>query len=630
MSVFYSALCSFVALCAVSVAASAETSPEGDFFGELPEVLSVTRLYQPLSDTPGALSIIDREAIRRSGAREITELLRLVPGFVLHHMSSGARPVASYHASYSDISRHTQVMIDGRSVYSSLLLGSANNGLMGLVLEDIERIEILRGSNSAALGGNAFHGVINIITRHAGDVPGFMIGMNRGEGGVNDATARLGWGGDRAAYRLTVASRRDSGYAGLHDDKGVEQGHLRADWTPSARDELMLTAGFVRYDWGMQSALPAALARTESWSNGYANLRWIHQVTPTEELRFAAHVDSEHYENYYPRFRADGRGLRTELEAQHSFSLGPTVRFVWGGQYRREEVISPDLFHVAQRESFQVWRGFGNIEWKPHPRWIVNLGGLAERHSVAGAARAPRLMANFHIQPGHTLRLGGNESYRQPTLFESRADWRSGGVQQFLASGGARAERVSTSELGYLGDFRPLALIVDVRLFRESVRDLLIYSRPCADCPIDIVNRETALQRGWEMQLRWRPWPGTELWANHTELRLMPGELRPQDRHRAPARISSYAWFQHLPRAWELSLIHYEVGSRFVVRLSDMIPEYRQTDLRLGRRFMLGATRIEAALNVRALAGSRVDYVERNMPDFVIGRRAHVSLKIEY
>ena len=369
-------------LALVGEAARAAGPTEADYFSELPEVLTVTRLAQPLADTPGAVTIIDRETIRRSGAREITELLRLAPGFVLHHMSSGARPVASYHAGYSDILRHLQVMIDGRSVYSSLLVGTANNGLMGLVLEDIERIEILRGSNSASIGGNAFHGVVNIITRHAHDAQGGVVSMNLGEGGVADGLARFGWGDAQAAYRVTVASRRDSGYAGLHDDKRIEQGHFRADWRPTLQDEIMLTAGFARYEWGMQALLPAATPRTESWENGYLNLQWSRQLSATDALKFGAQIDTEEYENFYPRFRADGASRRTELEAQHTFAVGDAWRIVWGGQYRHEQVVSPDLFFADQKPDryHQPQRcaaaGMGNPIALGSPAWRRAVGKL--------------------------------------------------------------------------------------------------------------------------------------------------------------------------------------------------------------------------------------------------------------
>src|SRR5262245_56759880 len=89
-------------LCLVAGAADAaeagKTGSEDDYFGGRPVVLSVTRLAQSLADTPGAVTIIDRDMIRRSGAREVFDLLRFVPGFIVGHIGNGANPSANYHA----------------------------------------------------------------------------------------------------------------------------------------------------------------------------------------------------------------------------------------------------------------------------------------------------------------------------------------------------------------------------------------------------------------------------------------------------------------------------------------------------------------------------------------------------
>lgn len=97
---------------------AAEHVSEKDYFGELPVVLSVSRLAQPLNEVPGAVTVIDRELIRRSGAREVAELLRLVPGFLLTYRN-GANPLASYHAGMDVYGSRMQVYVDGRSLYSS-------------------------------------------------------------------------------------------------------------------------------------------------------------------------------------------------------------------------------------------------------------------------------------------------------------------------------------------------------------------------------------------------------------------------------------------------------------------------------------------------------------------------------
>lgn len=618
-------------LSAASLACAADLS-EQDYFAELPEVLTVTRLAQPLRDTPGAMTVIDHETIRRSGARDITELLRLAPGFIVNHMESGGRPVASYHADYDGIVRHLQVMVDGRSLYSSLLVGTASYAMMGLVLEDIERIEILRGSNSASHGANAFMGVVNIVTRHAMDSHGKTVAVNFGEGGVRDGMARIGWGDRTASYRLTVARQGDAGYVNLADDKAIEQGHFRADWRLSASDELMLTAGHTQYAWGLQDS-PTAEGRTESWHNNYLNLNWTRQLNATDAIKLSANFDTERYIDFFPFFRADGVSRRSELEVQHNFSAGTDWRFVWGGQYRREQVVSEDLFPHRPNQHFQIWRGFGNIEWRPHARWVLNVGGLVEDHSIVGTSTAPRFMVNFHALPGHTLRAGTTTAFKQPTLFELHADWRDGnGRARVLATGSARAERIDATEVGYFGEFRDWRLTADVRVFNEEVHSLLRYWRPPGATANDVVNLAGSTQHGWESQLRWRPRDGTEFWVNHTRLRLTPDAASPtpQDRYRAPRNISSIAWFQSLPYNLELSLIHYMLAERFVIRLSDRIPDFRQTDLRLARKFTLGATKAEAAIMVRAADGGGVDFVQRGQPAYEVDRRIHASLRLEF
>ena len=121
---------------------------------DMPMVLSATRLQQSFFDVPAAVTIIDRQMIEQSGVREIPELLRMVPGMVVGYDSSSSAFV-SYHGTSADMARRMQVLVDGRSIYHSLL---ASVDWIGLPLDlgDIERIEIIRGPNAASFGVNSF------------------------------------------------------------------------------------------------------------------------------------------------------------------------------------------------------------------------------------------------------------------------------------------------------------------------------------------------------------------------------------------------------------------------------------------------------------------------------------------
>ena len=149
---------------ALLLADDTHVSAQG-LFAELPIVLTAARLPQSAQDAPVATTIIDRELIEASGATEIPDLLRLVPGFLVDY-DSGHIQAVSYHMLDNRFVRQQQVLIDGRSVYSPLVGGIPWTELP-ITIDDIERIEVIRGANAATYGSNSFLGVINIITKEA-------------------------------------------------------------------------------------------------------------------------------------------------------------------------------------------------------------------------------------------------------------------------------------------------------------------------------------------------------------------------------------------------------------------------------------------------------------------------------
>lgn len=442
---------------------------EADYLADLPVVLSVSRLAQPLNETPGAVTVIDRDMIRRSGAREPSDLLRLVPGFLVGGFN-GANPVATYHGAFNLYGTHLQVFVDGRSVYSTYFLGDTHRGLMGVVLEDIERIEILRGSNSAAYGANAFLGVVNIVTRSAFDTRGGAVSVTAGERGIDDNMARVGFGNERASFRATMSRRADNGLDKLYDDKRVGQLHLRGDLRPGLRDEVLLLAGAMSNSWG--DGLPGNSGnaeRTARLDTSYAHGSWRRDLDRWGELKLSASWDEERYRDRwsyaealapltqaFPPFGTlvvlpvgayaataidfSGSARRLEVEAQHQFRPSDALRMVWGGAYRHEQVKSPPLYYLTDTTSSHQWRWFGNLEWRLHERLLVNAGGLWEKDSIVGSRWAPRLAGNFHLTHNHTLRAGITRAHRTPTLYEQRGDTRFFDTAPYLAGAEASAK----------------------------------------------------------------------------------------------------------------------------------------------------------------------------------------------
>lgn len=630
---------------------AAEVS-EQDYFNDLPVVLTVSRLTQPLNETPGAVTVIDRDKIRRSGARELADVLRLVPGYLVSGYN-GAHPGAAYHAPIDELGTRNLVLVDGRPVYSTFYLGDTHRGMMGVLLDDIERIEVLRGANSAAYGANAMFGVINVVTRHAEDTHGGGVSITGGSGGIKDNSARIGWGNDLANFRISAGRRQDNGYGNAYDNKIVSQLHFRGDLRPAADQELMLKLGASEISAG--DGFPGEVgnpARTTRYNDLYLQGQWRWQLSATDEIKLVASFDEETFRDAAPYapdpsviLDAGGRGRRANLEFQHQFGISPQLRAVWGGGYKYEEALAPALYATSDPVSVHEERFFGNLEWRPHARWLINAGGFWGRHSWTGNYFSPRLMANFHVDPDHTLRFGITESSRTPTMFELASDVRfypkslTGPfaafallgipVRTFAATGNVRPEALHVQEIGYLGNLRNWRLTIDVRAYIERMRDRIgtdKYTIPGYPLKVDdYVNRAGFDVQGFEYQLRWKPHADTEIWVNQNFL-----HLRWEDRtiKQPPTHDTTIALFQKLPFNLDLSLMFHSTGAMTWRGNSEWLPNIRRVDARLAYPFRLGATRAEAAVTVQAANGDYAEFLPS--ANFKFERRAFATLRFEY
>lgn len=267
---------------------------------QVPMVLTPARLRQPQSQVPASVTVIDRELIEASGAREIYQLLQLVPGMSAVKVD-GNVPTVSYHGTQSRDVRRMLVMIDGRSQYLPGLARVMWNDFP-IEIEDIERIEVTRGPAAAAYGANAFQGVINIITRHPQDVSGSSVAVRGGNNEVRDWRVSAADSKDGVSSRVTVASRHDAGYTEpfrgepRRDSKSVQTINLRSHIELSERDSLELMAG------GSQRTLELPTERSDfedftdftvlpenRSEEAFAQLRWNRQISERHQLKVQAY-----------------------------------------------------------------------------------------------------------------------------------------------------------------------------------------------------------------------------------------------------------------------------------------------------------------------------------------------------
>ena len=641
-------------------AGAADTLPmaEEGYLGDLPVVLSVTRLAQSLADTPGAVTVLDRDLIRRSGARTVSELLRFVPGFTVSGWN-GANAIANYHMRLDEYGARLQVFVDGRSVYSSLYLGDTHRGLAAVVMEDIERVEVLRGSNSAAYGANAYLGVINIVTRNSADTRGGMVSLNQGDSGISDQTARYGWGNDDASFRITASQRRDDGwkevraypayYANPTDNTTLKQLHFRGDLHLSPDDDLQLEAGAVSHTTDEGTAQFGNAPYTAKSDSAYLMARWNRQLTATQSINLSATFDDESIDSvknengraiglpYWVAVDQGGRSQRAQVEFSHTAKPFDSLRTVWGLTLRRESAESVPLFDSSRTYSQIQRRLFGNIEWRMSPQWLLNAGGLFEDNSEVGSNFAPRVMFNWQPMPENTFRIGATKATRTPSLFELYGNnpVRNPYTGQVLewevrASGNARPEEIYSQELGWLGDFRDYGLMVDLRVFKEQTRGLL---SPRGGDPNDYVNALDHEANGFEYQVQWRPVSGTRILFAQSQTHIDPDPKVPAAVINTPHNAYSVAWFQDLPQDWEMGLMYWHVSTMSWRGESSRLPAYGVGNVRLAKHFLLGATKAELALNVQSVGGDHYEFIPASRGNpiaTIVPRRAFATLRLEF
>lgn len=648
-----SLLLAFLGSTSVAIAQITDAVSEKDFFEDMPVVLSVSRLPQRLDETPGAVTVLDRDFIRRTGARDVADLLRLVPGFQTSTSFEPDAPQASYHGAFGNYSARIQVLVDGRSVYSTYFFGSVAPGLMSVALEDIERIEVLRGSNSAAYGARAMLGVINIVTRHTLDTLGMQAKVTGGENGVRDAQTALGWATDKASYRLSMDTRADDGLAGSFGHNFVRRANFRSDWRLSLTDDVQFRVGTMDIDSGRGFEGNVANPQHDRfYESSFAQLDWRRTLGADEDLALTLARTQETYRDSAPysllplgvngsiNLDVSGTTRNDSVTLQHTFRSGAGLRVVWGGEWRREQIASLPVYNTSTTLVTDFHRLFANAEWRMAPHLLLNVGLMAEHSSDSGSSYAPRLMLNWHVSPGHTLRAGSSKAYRPPSQLEKRGDIRyayNGRLLQVntLARGDIAPENILVHEIGYLGDFPQWDASIDVRAFQERLGGLVRrqqYTLPAGTSllpsnPWDYYNAEDLSIEGFEYQLKWRPWQGAYVGFNqaYTKISFLRPTIDPNTAFVVPDVASTLFFTQKLPGGLEATLTHQDSGAVSLQGSGRNIQSMTRTDLRLSKTLQWGNKRGELALVVQNLGVPYLDF-DRT---FSFQRRAFVTLRLD-
>lgn len=648
-------LCAIITVSITSAHAnsiSEDMVTDDTFFQELPQVLTATRLEQPLDEAPAAVTIIDRDMIRASGARTLPDLLRLVPGFSVGWMS-GNRAVATYHGLSDNLPRRMQVLVDGRSEYQPSLGGPDWNDLP-VSMEDIARIEIVRGPNAASYGSNSFQAVINIITLHAAETQGVGTRLQLGNNGIADAYARAGSRIGNTDLRASFSYAQDNGFHNnkqwMHDDYyRIPTVSLRADTRLDTFNSLMFNAGYSGGARGQAFGTPNSNSPyNEKPQRYFGQIRWQQSRDSGEMISLQGvyntvdiSADIATMINYPPiptfPYRTDlgYKAERYDLEFQHTKPVTSQFRLVWGLGNRIDTLSSPAWLGNDRTHHIHVQRLFGNGEYRLTNDLIANAGAMWEHNALAGTTLSPRAALNYRLFEGHTLRISASRGYRSPFMIEqygmSRATYDLPNPlpdrtdTYAISAGNVAPETINAYELGYLGNPSRIPLNVELRLFQEYV-DRLITPVTTSPCPVSdninnrclvIDNVDKAIIRGLESQLRYTLGKRSWLMINHalTRIHSTDSDEDYQYSRSAPRHSGTIMLVQQLPAGIQASAIYYRASAMTWMGWDNKrsLSGYERFDLRIAKHYEYQNQQFDVAFTIQIAFGRYEDFNNYNL-----------------
>jgi iron complex outermembrane receptor protein len=508
------------------------------------EITTSAKKEQRLMDVPAAVAVIRGEDIRRMGARTIPDALRPVPGLHIARIDANKWIVTSRGFS-NRFANKLQVLFDGRIVYSPLFSGVLWE-TQDPMLEDIDRIEVIRGPGASVWGANAMNGVINVISKDASETQGALVFGGLGTEERDFAGGRYGFasGEDFHARVYAKYGNRDRGFEG-HDDWFQARAGFRADWTPGDADHVTVLGEV--YDGDFRGTATVAQL-TPPFSNTFNNhldnsgghvvARWERRFSPTAKI--SSQLSYERAVRSDELLPTDVRDT-LRLDFTHRFSPLDGHDLIWGAEYRASRDRLDGSFTISfdpERDRKGVASFFVQDDITiAEKRLKASIGSRFEYNQYTG----------FEVQPGVRLAWTPDESVtfwtsaaravRMPSRVEN--DIRLNQtvlpgppptVLRLVGDRDFRSEELLALEVGHR--VRPVEpLSVDLALFYNLYDRLRTTDPgtpfaeaspppPHAVAPFGVENNLSGRTYGAELALNWKPHEAVSLYASYALLRM--------------------------------------------------------------------------------------------------------------
>lgn len=545
------------------------------------QVTSVSKRTEPLSNAPAAIVVITADEIRRSGATTLPEALRLAPSLQVARIDS-VQYAISARGFNNAIGNKLLVLVDGRTIYTPLFSGVFWDQ-QDLMLEDIDRIEVITGPGATLWGANAVNGVINVITRSAKETTGKLMVAMLGDNERSTALrlgSEIGSGAVRfyGKYSEFDHTERADG-SRVPDEWRRAQIGFRADWDSDAG---RFTFQGDAYDGRSEHRGFVGGIEFPEVSVSGANVlgRWRRTLREGSELQLQLYFD--HSERADRLFYEPSANI-ADIELQHAIR-GAKHSLVWGGGYRygRDEV-DPGIatVFVPSKRSLDWFNLFVQHEIEAHENVDVTLGLKLEHNDYTGTEYLPSMRIAWEAAQGHFVWGSLSRAVRAPARYDR--DVRFPGEPPYLVVGGPNfeSEVAKVAELGYRA-----------RLFDAASYSIIGFIhrwdrlRSGTAIPVEFENKIEGDVYGFEATIDYQPLPWWLVSAGATfleeDLRLKAGSTDPTGVDNPTLRNDpEYHWLLRssfdLPRDVELDLRLFRVGAL----PQPVVPAYTELDVRL-------------------------------------------------
>jgi len=484
------------------------------------EVTSVSKKPELVSKTAAAIHVVTSEDIHRSGVVSLPEALRYIPGVEVARIDthSYAVTVRGFQATTAN---KLLVLMDGRSLYTPLYSGVFWDAQETL-LEDIDRIEVIRGPGATVWGANAVNGVINVMTKSAGQTQGFLV--SGGAGNAERMFESVRYGGTLGAhgfYRFYVRGW-DRGPSLLQNgnDAGdytrMRQGGFRTDWTPTSSDAVTLQGDLINATEDNRASDNTELG------GGNALGRWTRTLSANSSLQI---------QGYFDRTKRDqpnsfGETLETyDLTAEHRFPLGPRHDVVWGVGFRLMDDHNRNSAVIAflpDRLTTRLYTAFLQDEIAlSRNRLSLTIGTKVEHNSYTDYEFQPGMRLAWLVTPTRTLWASASRAVRTPSRLDVDLFVPSQPPFFLAGSDSFRSETLNAFELGYRTQ-PTRTLTASVSTFYNVYDDLRsLEPDPAMTFPFTEANNLEGRSYGLEAEGEWRALPRMRMRAGYTYFRLL-------------------------------------------------------------------------------------------------------------